>query len=146
MYVHSIPLRSGDKQHLERIDLAVQAWLDTLEPVDGLCLLTASHTTAGLCVTNHKDPASALDVIDEVDRLVPTRVDFHHHLDTPRDAAGHVKTALMGASLTLPVIRGRLQLGSAQGVFFAEFDGPRDREVSVYVVPSPVAVTQEAPA
>jgi secondary thiamine-phosphate synthase enzyme len=134
MHRQTFSLRSSGQQSLHRIDHAIDAWLQTLDVDQGIAVLTATHTTAGLVTTNHKDPASALDVAHEVDRLVPTRVDFHHHLDTPRDAAGHVKTAIIGASTTLPIVDGQLRLGGAQGIFFAEFDGPRDRRVEVYVL------------
>ena len=72
--------------------------------------------------------------MDDLDRIIPSRSDFHHQFDTPTDAAGHVKTSIIGSTLTLIVHNGKLLLGSSQGVFFAEFDGPRKRKVYVKVV------------
>lgn len=96
---------------------------------DGLCILTAPHTTAALTLNSALDPATSQDILDELNRLVPKRVDFHHQYDTPADAAGHIKAALVGHSLTLIISAGKLLLGSSQFVQFCEFDGPRERRV-----------------
>jgi carboxypeptidase PM20D1 len=66
--------------------------------------------------------------------IVPTRVDFAHQFDTPEDAAGHIKSILIGANMTLIVHEGKLLLGSSQGVFFLEFDGPRSRKCQIKVI------------
>lgn len=96
---------------------------------DGLCILTTPHTTAALTLNSALDPATSLDILHDLNRLVPKRVDFHHQYDTPADAAGHIKAALVGHSLTLIINEGRLLLGSSQFVQFCEFDGPRERRV-----------------
>lgn len=95
----------------------------------GVLVATIPHTTAGLAVLSFPDPLGLEDVADELARLVPTRIDFKHQHDTPQDAAGHVKSALVGVSLSLIVDRGALQLGHSQAVYLLEFDGPRDRQV-----------------
>jgi secondary thiamine-phosphate synthase enzyme len=80
------------------------------------------------------DPHTPRDISHELDRLVPTRVDFFHVNDTPSDAAAHVKSALVGISQVFIIDQGKLVLGHSQGILFAEFDGPRDRQVLVKVV------------
>ena len=70
---------------------------------------------------------------EEIDRLVPTRVDFHHQYDTPRDASGHVKAMLVGHSVMLTIEDGQLPASRSSGVLFCEFDGPRDRTVTVQI-------------
>jgi secondary thiamine-phosphate synthase enzyme len=100
---------------------------------DGLCMVYNPHSTASLTVTSPWDPRGFEDIQDEISRLIPTRVDFKHQHDTPQDAAGHVKSALMGVSLAFIVDKGRLVLGSSQGIYFVEFDGPRQRQVYVKV-------------
>ena len=92
------------------------------------------HTTAGLTINSYIDPATIQDISNEIRRLVPTRVDFEHIYDTPADAAGHIKSTLVGASLALIVTGGQLLLGGSQGLLFCEFDGPRTRKVHVRVV------------
>ena len=98
---------------------------------DGLCVVYNPHTTASLTVTSFWDPKGFEDIQDEICRLIPTKVDFKHQHDTPQDAAGHVKSCLVGVSLSFIIADGKLQLGSSQGVFFLEFDGPRNRRFFV---------------
>lgn len=101
---------------------------------EGMCYIHCIHTTASLLITSFHDPRGHLDFMKEIDKIVPTRNDFLHTADTPTDASGHVKSAMVGTALTLFVTGGKALLGSSQGVFFAEFDGPRDRQVFVKVV------------
>jgi secondary thiamine-phosphate synthase enzyme len=97
----------------------------------GLCALIVPHTTAAITLNSALDSATALDIIADVNRLVPKRVDFLHQYDTPADAAGHIKAALIGHSVLLVVENGDLLIGSSQSVLFYEFDGPRTRTVQV---------------
>ena len=101
---------------------------------EGTCIVFTPHTTAGLGVTSRMDPAGFDDLRDEINRLVPTRIDFKHQHDTPQDAAGHIKCALLGVTETFIVHNGKLLLGGSQGIYFLEFDGPRNREFYVKVV------------
>jgi secondary thiamine-phosphate synthase enzyme len=98
---------------------------------DGLCVVFVPHTTAGLSISSFWDPKGLEDVHDDLNRIVPTRIDFKHQVDTPQDAAGHVKSVLVGVSLTLVIADAQLVLGHSQGIFFKEFDGPRRREFLV---------------
>ena len=104
----------------------------------GVLVATTPHTTAGLAVLSFPDPLGLEDVADELARLVPTRIDFKHQHDTPQDAAGHIKSALVGVSLSLIVEDGKLVLGHSQAVYFMEFDGPRDRQLHVQLLPAAV--------
>jgi secondary thiamine-phosphate synthase enzyme len=98
---------------------------------EGLCVVFVPHTTAGVSISSFWDPKGLEDVHDDINRLVPTRIDFKHQFDTPQDAAGHVKSVLVGVSLTLVISEGLPLLGHSQGVFFNEFDGPRLRQFFV---------------
>lgn len=98
---------------------------------EGLCVITTPHTTAGLTITSFWDPNGFLDLQDEICRLIPTRIDFKHQHDTPQDAAGHVKSSLIGVNFSVPIHEGKLLLGHSQGIYFLEFDGPRKREYFV---------------
>lgn len=100
----------------------------------GLCVLFVPHTTAAITLNSALDAATATDIIADLRRLVPTRVDFAHQYDTPADAAGHVKAALVGHSITLIIADGKLTLGSSQFILFYEFDGPRARRVQVKIM------------
>ncbi len=100
----------------------------------GICVIYSPHTTAGVTLNSSSDPATAEDIVEGLDRLVPTRVNFRHTLDTPGDAAGHVKLALIGNSVLVPVQGADLCLGHSQSILFCEFDGPRDREVQILIL------------
>ncbi|MCY3936437.1 MAG: secondary thiamine-phosphate synthase enzyme YjbQ [Chloroflexi bacterium] len=102
---------------------------------EGALIASIPHTTAGLAVLSWPDPLGLEDVMDELRRLVPTRIDFKHQHDTPQDAAAHIQSALVGVSLSLIIHDGALQLGHSQGVFFLEFDGPRDRQIHMQIIP-----------
>lgn len=101
---------------------------------EGTCIVYNPHTTAALAITSFWDPAGFEDLSDEICRLIPTRVDFKHQHDTPQDAAGHVKSALVGISQTFIIHEGKLDIGSSQGIYFLEFDGPRKRKFMIKVV------------
>lgn len=100
---------------------------------EGTCIVYNPHSTAGITVFSPWDPDGFTDLDEEIRRLIPTKVDFHHQHDTPQDAAGHIKSALMGISTSFIVTDGKLLLGGSQGIYFLEFDGPRNREYYVKV-------------
>jgi len=102
---------------------------------EGLCVLFVPHTTAGITINSAMDMATLDDIVSEMHRLIPIRVDFHHIYDTPADAAGHIKSTLVGNNVSLLVVGGELLLGNSQSVLFFEFDGPRSRHVFVRVLP-----------
>lgn len=100
---------------------------------EGTCIVYTPHSTAGITLFSPWDPAGFVDLDEEIRRLIPTKVDFKHQHDTPQDAAGHVKSALIGVSVPLIVHNGKLLIGGSQHVYFLEFDGPRNREIFVKV-------------
>lgn len=100
----------------------------------GICVVYTPHTTAAITVTSFWDPKGFEDLQDEICRLIPTRIDFKHQHDTPSDAAGHVKSSLIGVSSSFIINDGKLLLGHSQGLYFLEFDGPRNREIFVKIV------------
>ncbi len=100
----------------------------------GICVVIVPHTTAGITLNSGLDPATPADLLAEFKRLVPKRVDFAHQYDTPADAAGHIKSALIGQSVTLVIEDGKLLLGWSQSIMFYEFDGPRSRAVQVKII------------
>ena len=91
------------------------------------------HTTAGVTINEDADPSVRADLEMALERLVPGDLPFTH-LEGNSDA--HTKASLMGSSVTVPVVAGALQLGTWQGIYFAEFDGPRRRRVLVTFLPA----------
>ncbi len=98
---------------------------------EGWAQVYCPHTTAGVTVNEHADPDVARDIVDGLARLVPAGAAWRH---VEGNADAHVKATLVGPSVTVPVENGRLVLGTWQGVFFCEFDGPRSRHVLITVM------------
>lgn len=124
----------SSKQRSEFVDITpeVKSCVQKSGVENGVCILSVPHTTAGLAVNENWDPSVRADILDVLDRLVPWQAGYHH---TEGNAAAHIKSSLVGTSETLLVEAGKLALGTWQGVFFAEFDGPRRRRVFVRVIP-----------
>jgi secondary thiamine-phosphate synthase enzyme len=95
----------------------------------GVCHVFCPHTTAGLTVNENADPNVKIDIMAKLAAMIPHEESYYRHNEGNSDA--HLKATLVGMSLTLPVRDGRLALGTWQGVYFCEFDGPRTRHVQV---------------
>ncbi|HHZ04173.1 secondary thiamine-phosphate synthase enzyme YjbQ [Acetomicrobium hydrogeniformans] len=95
---------------------------------EGLCVVYVPHTTAAVTINEDADPSVREDILRQLKNLAPRKGEYSH-LEGNSDA--HIKSSLLGASQTIPVHEGRLVLGTWQGVFFCEFDGPRDRRFYV---------------
>ena len=100
-------------------------------PGTGVCHIYVPHTTAGVTVNEGADPDVVTDLLDALDRLVPSTAAYRH---TEGNADAHIKTTLVGTSAHVPIDDGRLALGTWQGIFLCEFDGPRTREVWLRVL------------
>lgn len=98
---------------------------------NGLCLVYVPHTTAGVTINENADPSVPKDLMMVLNQMVPWKADYRH---LEGNSPAHVKSTLVGASQTIAVENGRLVLGTWQGVFFCEFDGPRSRTVQVRIV------------
>jgi len=96
-------------------------------------LVYVPHTTAGLTVNEHADPAVARDFEAALERIVSEEWPWEHVEEGEENAPTHIRAAFMGSDVVVPVQEGRLALGTWQGIFFCEFDGPRER--TVYVTP-----------
>lgn len=134
-------------KNLYELDVITTEWQETILITDeirkiinesniknGLCVINVPHSTAGITVNSYLDEDTSNDMNFEINRLVPTRVDFMHIRDTPTDASGHIKSSLIGIDLTLIIDDGDLIFGRSQGIFFWEFDGPRDRKVFIKII------------
>lgn len=97
---------------------------------EGSCLVYCPHTTAAITVNENFDPDVKHDILAKLDRLIPHDESFYQHKEGNSDA--HLKASLIGFSQVVPFRNGRLELGTWQGVYFCEFDGPRKRKVRLY--------------
>lgn len=98
---------------------------------DGICQVFVPHTTAGITINENADPDVTADIIAALDQTIPWRNNYRHN---EGNSAAHIKASLMGLSVLIPVKDGRLVLGTWQGVYFCEFDGPRTRNVIVNIL------------
>lgn len=121
------------KSKMELVDITarVQKAVNESGVQSGICYIFVPHTTAGLILNENWDPAVSQDIVAQLDKLVP-RTGSYRHLEG--NAPAHIKAGLVGASQTVPVEGGKLVLGTWQGIFLAEFDGPRRRQVVVKVI------------
>jgi len=103
-------------------------------PAAGLCHLYVPHTTAAITINESADPSVRQDILKILNQVVPFEAEYGHR---EGNSAAHIKATLVGESVTIPVEGGRLLLGTWQGVYFCEFDGPRSREAWVQVVGEP---------
>jgi secondary thiamine-phosphate synthase enzyme len=98
---------------------------------DGICVVTVAHTTAAVFVNENADPDVQRDLLATLGRLVPDDGGYRH---AEGNAPAHIKSVLVGGDVTLAVRDGELDLGRWQGIYFAEFDGPRTRNATVTVI------------
>ena len=98
---------------------------------DGICVAFCPHTTAGITINENADPDVTHDMLIGLDRAFPDRPEFLH---AEGNSSAHLKASCIGSSVTVIVAGGRLMLGTWQGIYFCEFDGPRSRRFSVKVM------------
>jgi secondary thiamine-phosphate synthase enzyme len=127
------PLTVHSQKRADAIDIT-----DRVEQVvrqsgleSGLCQVYVPHTTAGVFINENADPDALSDILTTLEALVPWENGYRH---AEGNAAAHIKATLVGTSQSVPVRNGRLALGRWQGIFFVDFDGPRERHLQVTVV------------
>ena len=132
--MESITIQTRVREEMVRLDGRVTEILCARRWRDGLLLLFCPHTTAGLTVNEAADPDVTRDIVAFLRRRIPRDADFGH---AEGNSDAHVKASLIGPDLTLIVEDGRVLLGTWQGVYFVEGDGPRSREVWMKFLPTP---------
>ena len=131
--IQRIRVSSSTGQQLQEITDRINAALRQANVSEGICHVYVPHTTAGIVVNENADPAVCVDMLAWLDKAVP-QDDHYRHAEG--NSPAHIKATLVGQWATLPVEGGKLVLGTWQGVYLAEFDGPRERTVIVNVVRS----------
>ena len=127
----AIPLETRPGDSMTDITSAVSIAVAESGVTEGLCLVSSPHTTAGITVNENADPDVQADMMMEIGKLVPLKDGYRHR---EGNSAAHLKATLTGISATLPVSGGHLVLGTWQGVYFCDYDGPRRRSVMVTVI------------
>jgi secondary thiamine-phosphate synthase enzyme len=136
MFIRALTIRTSRRTELKDVTSEIDKVVRESGCTSGVCHVYVPHTTAGVLVNEGDDPAVARDIEAVLDRLIPHSAGYTH---AEGNADSHIKTALIGSSETVYIEHGRLSLGRWQAIFFAEFDGPRTRQLQVKIVADPAA-------
>ncbi|MBI2829882.1 MAG: YjbQ family protein [Chloroflexi bacterium] len=129
--IHRLSFRTRSKVEFLDITREIQNVVHSGDVKDGVCHIFVTHTTAGVILNEHADPNVAEDIAAQLESLAPLDRDYRH---TEGNAAAHIRASLTGNSQVLFVEGGQLVMGTWQGIFLCEFDGPRNRTVLVKIV------------
>ena len=126
-------VRSTDHTSIIDITQQIQSIVTASGIKNGICYVFIPHTTAGISINENADPDVKADILKEINKVIPFK-DSYRHMEG--NSAAHIKSSLFGNTETIFLENGRLQLGTWQGIFFCEFDGPRTRQVWIKLIPS----------
>ena len=125
------PVPTNSRTEFVNIDNLVQKAINESGVKDGICFVFVPHTTAAVTINENADPNVVSDFLMEVNKVIPFHDGYSH---AEGNSAAHIKSSLVGCSISLIVESGRAKLGTWQSVFFCEFDGPRRRRVWIKVI------------
>jgi secondary thiamine-phosphate synthase enzyme len=128
--MQTLRVKTGRRTQLVDLTAAVERVVKEAGVLSGVCYVYVPHTTAGVAINEHADPDVATDLEGVFDRLVPHLGPYRHG---EGNSDSHAKAVMVGASQVIFVEEGKLVLGTWQGIFFCEFDGPRERKIFVRV-------------
>ena len=124
--MHELTLQTTQRTQFIDITREIQSIVTKQGVSTGLCCVFVPHTTAGVTINERCDPDVVEDMVQRLNELVPQSPEFRH---SEGNSDAHIKASLVGASATIIISQGQLRLGTWQGIFFCEFDGPRRRRV-----------------
>ncbi len=130
--IHRLSIKTRSRVEFQNITRAVQEVVDSSRIENGICYIFVPHTTAAVILNEQADPSVVEDIVEKLDAVVPQHGGYHH---SEGNSPAHIKASLLGSSKIVLVDGGRLALGTWQGIFFCEFDGPRNRNVLVKILP-----------
>jgi secondary thiamine-phosphate synthase enzyme len=129
--IQTVQVKSSRRTEFIDITHSVQEVIRKSGVGTGVCHLFIPHTTAAVTINENADPSVTRDILTMLGKLIPSEEDYRH---LEGNSPAHIKSSLLGCSRTVLVESGKLVLGTWQGIFFCEFDGPRSRKVYVKVV------------
>ena len=129
--IKNVDIKTSTKVEFRDITARVRDIVTARGTASGVCYVFVPHTTAGITVNEHADPDVVADITAQLDVMVPQHDKYHHR---EGNSPAHIKAMLLGDSETLLIEDGNLVLGTWQGIFFAEFDGPRNRHIYVKII------------
>jgi secondary thiamine-phosphate synthase enzyme len=130
--MEEIRVRTTARSEMVEITEEVQEVVSRGGVRDGVAVVQSLHTTAAITINENADPFVVDDVLGKLERLIPREERFYQHAEGNSDS--HLKTSFFGPSLTVIVSGGRLVLGTWQGIYLCEFDGPRERRVAIQLL------------
>ncbi len=130
--INKVDIKTSSKVEFQEITAKVRDIVGGSGVKSGICYVFVPHTTAGVMVNEHADPSVVEDIAAQLDKMVPEHGNYRH---LEGNSPAHIKVTIVGDSETLFIEDGSLALGTWQGIFFCEFDGPRNRHVLVKIVP-----------
>lgn len=130
-FLYSIKIKTPSRASMIDITSKVQDMVTQSGVKSGVCVVFVPHTTAGITINENADPDVVSDILKEVNKIVPFE-DGYDHMEG--NSAAHIKASFFGFSQQIIIENGKLMLGTWQGIYFCEFDGPRNREVYVKVI------------
>lgn len=133
--MESLTVRSRHQSELIDISNEIRSVVNSRGIRNGLLLVYVPHTTAGVTINENADRTVVHDILADLERLFPQRQSYYRHGEG--NSASHMKASVMGSSVHVMIEDGTLVLGTWQGIFFCEFDGPRTRKVHVKCIPEP---------
>ena len=132
MSIHTLRVKTTRRTQLLNVTAQVQQTIDKSRISTGVCCVYVPHTTAAITINECADPDVASDLEGAFDRLIPMGGPYRH---SEGNSDSHMKAVMVGASQTILIEGGKLLLGRWQGIFFCEFDGPRDRHLQLKLIP-----------
>lgn len=126
-----LKVSSGDRTDMVEITDQIKAYVKRSGVESGILVLFVPHTTAGITLTEYADPNVMKDILNSVNKLVPFEDDYAHE---EGNSAAHIKASLFNFSSEFIIDEGALVIGGYQGIFFCEFDGPRDRQIFAKII------------
>ncbi|MFH1686972.1 MAG: secondary thiamine-phosphate synthase enzyme YjbQ [bacterium] len=128
--IKTLTIATGQRQQMVDVTAEVQRVVSESGVASGMAICFVTHTTAAVTINENADPSVRRDILHKLDQEIP-QADGYHHAEGNSDA--HVKSTLVGASEQILIEAGHLLLGTWQGIYFCEFDGPRQRRMVVKV-------------
>jgi secondary thiamine-phosphate synthase enzyme len=129
--MQKLDIKTRSQIEFQEITIKVREIVRDSGVQNGICVVFVPHTTAGIMINEHADPDVVDDILNQLEEIVPQRGEYQHR---EGNAAAHIKATLIGSSVTLPINFGELALGTWQGIFLGEFDGPRNRQALVSII------------
>jgi len=126
---------STSKQAMLNITPSIKEAVAKSSVIEGIAVVFCPHTTAGITINENADPDVVQDMLLGLDKAYPNRAEFQHG---EGNSAAHLKASAVGSDVTIIIDSGRLVLGTWQGVYFCEFDGPRQRKFYVKIMKQPI--------